>query len=404
MVYRSAPGGVYTLRPSEARSPSADTSTTSGAGPRASTAPEDTASAASSSARAAWSTPAAMAGMARWTSHSSAARVNAAAERWAASTARRMTLPRCCADSTSGRSRPSGAANARTATCTADKAATSRSVVRFSQASSSSPALRCGMPLRSGRPCCLAFRLASVASWAIAHNVRCDGSRPYRCRYSSAIRAHLGRDLRPAGGEGVHDLLGHPAHLEAVPIRAGHQHIAQAGQTRRQLPGGHRRHGQALLVQQGAVQRPPAAVRAVRPLGQVEHRVMDVKLRIPLPGGVLEKRRDNAPGRVAVLPRGGRVVPRPDVQRPLCSRQRRACCCLSASVMSRASRSSSPASAWRPPARAWRAATSSEACSTDTDLAALTVKSKYGTECWAFARSAARTSSRSPSVANGCAA
>ncbi len=52
VVYRSAPGGVYTLRPSDA-------------GPRASTAPEDTASAASSSARAAWSTPGAMAGMAR---------------------------------------------------------------------------------------------------------------------------------------------------------------------------------------------------------------------------------------------------------------------------------------------------------------------------------------------------
>ena len=139
---------------------------------------------------------------------------------------------------------------------------------------------------------------------------------------------HLGRDLRPAAGEGVHDLLGHPAHLEAVPIRAGHQHIAQAGQTRGQLPGGHGRHGQALLIQEGTVEGPPAGVRAVRPLGQVEHRVMDVELRIPLPGGVLEKRRDNAPGRVAVLPRGGRVVPGPDVQRALCSRQRRACCGL----------------------------------------------------------------------------
>ncbi len=118
--------------------------------------------------------------------------MNAAAERWAPFTARRMTLPRCCADSTPGRSRPSGAANARTATCTADRAATSRSVVRVSQASSSSPALPCGMPLRSERPCCLAFREASVASWAMAHSVRWLGSRPYRWRYSSAMRRTSG--------------------------------------------------------------------------------------------------------------------------------------------------------------------------------------------------------------------
>ena len=118
--------------------------------------------------------------------------MNAAADRWAASTARRMTLPRCCADSTSGRSRPSGAANARTATCTADRASTSRSVVRVSQASSSAPALRCGTPLRSDRPCCLAFREASAASWAMAHKVRWLGSRPYRWRYSSAMRRTSG--------------------------------------------------------------------------------------------------------------------------------------------------------------------------------------------------------------------
>ena len=79
MVYRSAPGSVNTDRPSLARVPSADTSTTSGAGPSARTSGEASASSASSWARAAWSTPGAMAGMARWTSHSTAARVNAAA-------------------------------------------------------------------------------------------------------------------------------------------------------------------------------------------------------------------------------------------------------------------------------------------------------------------------------------
>ena len=215
---------------------------------------------------------------------------------------------------------------------------------------------------------------------------------------------HLGRDLRPAAGEGVHDLLGHPAHLEAVTVRAGDQHIAQAGQTRGQLPGGHGRHAQALLVQEGTVQGPPAGVHAVRALGQVEHRIMDVELGVPLPGGVLEERRDDAPSRVAVLTRGGRVVPGPDVQRAFCSRHRRACCGLQGLGDRPGVALQLPGLGVTPACRAWRAATSSEACSTDTDLAALTVKSKYGTECWALARSATRTSSRSLSVANGCAA
>ena len=64
----------------------------------------------------------------------------------------------------------------------------------------------------------------------------------------------------------------------------------------------------------------------------------------------------------------------------------------------------SPASSSAPRSRACRAATRYDACSTDTDLTALTVKSKYGVTFRDLARSPARTAARSPAVAYGCSA
>ena len=189
VVYRSVPGGVNTDRPSLTRIPRTDTSTTSGPGPRARTSPEASASSASSPASAAWSTPAAMAGIARCSSHSSDARVQAAAHVCAPATATRMMRARAVASSSAGAARPSGRAKLATTSCTPDSASTSCSVVRASQASSSSPTDRGPLPSRLAPcACSLALRVASVTSWAIAHSVRWDGSRPYRWRYSPAIR------------------------------------------------------------------------------------------------------------------------------------------------------------------------------------------------------------------------
>ena len=112
---------------------------------------------------------------------------------------------------------------------------------------------------------------------------------------------HLGRDLRTARGEGVHDGLVHSANLESVTVRAGHQDVAQAGQTGGQLPRGVGRHGQALLVKHGPVQCPPAGVRLVPPLGQVHDRNVDVELGVTLAGRVLQERRGHRAGRVPVL-------------------------------------------------------------------------------------------------------
>ena len=183
VVYRSVPGGVNTDRPS--LSPDARGRTRRprpGPGPRARTSPEASASSASSSASAAWSTPAAMAGMARCSSHSSDARVHAAAHFCAPATATRMMRARELASSSAGAVQALRPSERRPPLrAPADRASTSRSVVRASQASSSSPADR-GPPCSAPAPCAcfLALRVASVTSCAIAHSVRWDGSRPYR--------------------------------------------------------------------------------------------------------------------------------------------------------------------------------------------------------------------------------
>ena len=135
-----------------------------------------------------------MAGIARCSSHSSDARVQAAAHFCAPATATRMMRARELASSSAGAARPSGRANAATASCTPDRASTSRSVVRASQASSSSPADRGPLLLAALHRAPASWPCGWPASPPAPSPTASAGTAPGRtaARYSSAIRATSG--------------------------------------------------------------------------------------------------------------------------------------------------------------------------------------------------------------------
>ena len=197
VVYRSAPGwGEDRPAVRLARTPREDTSTTSGAGPEGQDLPggqrlvRQLLEPAPPGPR-----PGAMAGMARCSSHSSDARVQAAAHFCAPATATRMMRARELASSSAGAVQALRPSKRRPLLrAPADRASTSRSVVRASQPSSSSPADR-GPPCSALRSVRLLLGLAGGQRHLLSH-------RPQRplgrlpavplARYSSAIRATSG--------------------------------------------------------------------------------------------------------------------------------------------------------------------------------------------------------------------
>ena len=133
---------------------------------------------------------------------------------------------------------------------------------------------------------------------------------------------------------------------------------------------------------------------------KVHDRNVDVELGVPLAGRVLQERRGHRAGRVAVL---RALRPGPHEQSALdasngrpSGRQQRVRD-RAGLVLQRPGVLIRSALAQPPSVRQQRGVQH------DTDLAALTVKSKYGTALWDLARSAARTASSSPAVAYGCA-
>ena len=203
-----------------------DTSTTSGAGPRARTSPEASASSASSSTSAAWSTPG---------GHGRHGPVQLPQQRRPGPGRRALLRPghRHPDDARPGagvqlrRSRPGPPAE-RTRPllrAPADRASTSRSVVRASQASSSSPADR-GPPCSRPAPCALLLGLAGGQRHLLRHRPQRPLGRLPAVPLAVLLRhpRHLGRDLRPPGAERVHHLLVHARR----PQTRSHPHAAPA--------------------------------------------------------------------------------------------------------------------------------------------------------------------------------
>ena len=116
----------------------------------------------------------------------------------------------------------------------------------------------------------------------------------------------LGRDLAAPGAEQVHRRVGHADDLARLPVGPGHgQHAERARQPRRHHALADRRRGGPPAAQAAPVERAP---HPVRPLDAVEHRVVDVQVRVVLAGVVLEERRDGPAVRVDVAAPGAAVV------------------------------------------------------------------------------------------------
>ena len=110
--------------------------------------------------------------------------------------------------------------NAATSRCTRDSAVISAAAVCASHAASrsASSASSAAVPwiLRAAD---FGRRVIAAACWSISHSVRLDGGCPYLRSIRRGHLLDLGPQRRRPRREQVHDLLGHPADLAAVPVR-----------------------------------------------------------------------------------------------------------------------------------------------------------------------------------------